>query len=60
MGNFVHYLQPSIVNNQIFPNVASGFGDTLPAMREQTVKVCVYKIKRLVCNGELSSVSVTH
>ena len=35
----MHHLQPAIVNDQVFPNVATGFGDTLPAMREQTVKV---------------------
>ena len=35
----MHHLQPTIVNDQVFPNVATGFGDTLPAMREQTVKV---------------------
>ena len=28
-----------MVNDQIFPNVAMGFGDTVPAMREHTVKV---------------------
>ena len=39
MDLFVQHLQPAIVNNQVFPNVATGFGDTLPAMRENTVKV---------------------
>ena len=39
----MHHLQPAIVNDQVFPNVATGFGDTLPAMREQTVKVFVSK-----------------
>lgn len=27
------------MDEQIFPHVALGFGDTIPAMREQTVKV---------------------
>ena len=35
----MQYLQPSVVNDQIFPNVAMGFGDTVPAMREHTIKV---------------------
>jgi len=35
----VQHLKPQIVDEQIFPHVALGFGDTVPAMREQTVKV---------------------
>ena len=40
LEHFVENLKPSTVDEQIFPNVALGFGDTVPAMREQTVKVC--------------------
>lgn len=36
---FIHHLKPSTVEEQIFPHVSLGFGDTVPAMREQTVKV---------------------
>lgn len=39
LDNFVLHLKPSTVDEQIFPHVALGFGDTVPAMREQTVKV---------------------
>lgn len=39
MEKFVKHLQPAVVDNQIFGCVATGFGDTLPAMREQTLKV---------------------
>ncbi|XP_074630282.1 N-terminal kinase-like protein [Acropora palmata] len=35
---FIHHLKPSTVEEQIFPHVSLGFGDTVPAMREQTVK----------------------
>lgn len=38
LDNFVQHLKPSTVDEQIFPHVALGFGDTIPAMREQTVK----------------------
>ena len=38
----MQYLQPAVVNDQIFPNVAMGFGDTVPAMREHTIKVTQY------------------
>jgi len=38
---FVDHLQPSTVNDQIFPHVSSGFSDTLPAMKEQTIKVSI-------------------
>ena len=40
LENFIEHLKPSTVDAQIFPHVALGFGDTVPAMREQTVKVC--------------------
>jgi SCY1-like protein 1 len=44
LENFIQYLQPAVVNDQIFPNVAMGFGDTVPAMREHTVKVGLYML----------------
>lgn len=47
MEMFVKHLQPSVVNNQIFPCVSSGFGDTLPAMREQTVKAMLLLAPKL-------------
>lgn len=37
---FINHFQPQIVNDQIFPQVAHGFLDTNPTIREQTVKVC--------------------
>lgn len=37
---FITHFQPAIVNDQIFPQVAHGFLDTNPTIREQTVKVC--------------------
>ena len=45
------------MNDQIFPNVAMGFGDTVPAMREHTVKVsCMhvdtYYNERTHCAGQ--------
>jgi len=44
------HLQAATVNDQIFPQVAHGFVDTNPTIREQTVKVseCVIKSKWLV------------
>ena len=39
LDQFIEHLQPSTVNEQIFPHVFIGFSDTLPAMREQTIKV---------------------
>ena len=54
LDQFVEHLQPSTVNDQIFPHVAIGFTDTLPAMREQTIKVgnvvCVHVFIYVVCN----------
>ena len=39
LENFIDHLQPSTVNDQIFPHVSTGFTDTVPALREQTIKV---------------------
>jgi SCY1-like protein 1 len=36
---FISHLQPSVVNDQIFTQIAHGFLDTNPTIREQTVKV---------------------
>lgn len=36
---FINHFQPQLVNDQIFPQVAHGFLDTNPTIREQTVKV---------------------
>ena len=33
------HLLPATVNDQIFPHIAQGFTDTVPALRELTVKV---------------------
>ena len=35
----MEHLLPSTVNDQIFPHIAHGYGDTVPAIRELTVKV---------------------
>lgn len=52
---FINHLQPQVVNDQIFSQVAHGFLDTNPTIREQTVKVrvidtyCVERVIILVC-----------
>ncbi|CAK8682654.1 unnamed protein product [Clavelina lepadiformis] len=35
---FAEHLQPVVVNSQVFPNMITGFMDTNPAIREQSVK----------------------
>ena len=44
LDQFIDHLQPATVNDQIFPHIATGFSDTVPALREQTIKVvtCSY------------------
>lgn len=37
--NISGHLQSNVVNDQIFPQIANGFMDTNPTIREQTVKV---------------------
>lgn len=39
LEHFIGHLQAATVNDQIFPQVAHGFMDTNPTIREQTVKV---------------------
>eukprot|EP01083_Nonionella_stella_P072077 194099_1 len=38
MGDYIDSLNNKIVTDSIFPSVASGFSDTLPVLREQTVR----------------------
>lgn len=44
---FIDHIQPSIVNNQIFPNVAQGFMDTNPTIRDHTIKCMIYLAPKL-------------
>ncbi|KAL8618368.1 hypothetical protein ACOMHN_047440 [Nucella lapillus] len=44
---FVEHLTPNVVNDQIFPNIASGFMDTNPVVRESTVKAMLHLAARL-------------
>jgi hypothetical protein len=37
----VGQLSPKLINSKIFPDVESGFADTNPTMREETIKVMV-------------------
>ncbi|XP_027040753.1 N-terminal kinase-like protein isoform X3 [Pocillopora damicornis] len=56
LDNFVQHLKPSTVDEQIFPHVALGFGDTIPAMREQTVKsmlLLASKLSEKTINNQL-------
>lgn len=39
LEHFIGHLHSNTVNDQIFPQVAHGFMDTNPTIREQTVKV---------------------
>uniref|UniRef100_A0A1L8DN65 N-terminal kinase-like protein n=1 Tax=Nyssomyia neivai TaxID=330878 RepID=A0A1L8DN65_9DIPT len=48
---FVSHLQPNVVNDQIFPQVAHGFLDTNPTIREQTVKSVIHLAPKLNYNN---------
>lgn len=39
---FIDHLHASTVNDEIFPQIAHGFMDTNPTIREQTVKVKIF------------------
>ncbi|XP_042909226.1 N-terminal kinase-like protein isoform X1 [Parasteatoda tepidariorum] len=44
---FIDHIQPSVINNQIFPNIAQGFLDTNPTIRDQTIKCMMYLAPKL-------------
>lgn len=44
---FVEHLSHGVVNDQIFPNVVSGFMDTNPVVREATVKAMLHLAAKL-------------
>ncbi|KAK7504801.1 hypothetical protein BaRGS_00003829 [Batillaria attramentaria] len=44
---FVEHLSHSVVNDQIFPNISSGFMDTNPVVREATVKAMLHLAGKL-------------
>ena len=52
----IDHLPQKIVNNQIFPQMVTGFTDMAPVVREETVKavlVIVPKLSDRIVNGEL-------
>ncbi|XP_015518741.1 N-terminal kinase-like protein [Neodiprion pinetum] len=51
LERFVNHLQPSTVNEAIFPQVARGFLDTNPAVREHTIKSVVHLASKLDYNN---------
>ncbi|XP_034941387.1 N-terminal kinase-like protein [Chelonus insularis] len=51
LDRFVSHLQPSTVNDAIFPQVARGFLDTNPAVREQTIKSIIHLAPKLDYNN---------
>ncbi|KAL1930747.1 hypothetical protein VTP01DRAFT_10909 [Rhizomucor pusillus] len=56
MPRFIDHIPNKAVSNQIFPNVATGFNDTVPLIREQTIKSIMYLVPKLsdkIINYEL-------
>ncbi|CAJ0582548.1 unnamed protein product, partial [Mesorhabditis spiculigera] len=47
IDEFATHLTPQIVNEKIFSNLATGFSDTSPAVRESTVKAMVSLAEKL-------------
>lgn len=48
---FIGHLQAGTVNDQIFPQIAHGFMDTNPTIREQTVKSVIHLAAKLNYNN---------
>ncbi|KAI7849139.1 armadillo-type protein [Circinella umbellata] len=56
MPKFIEHIPNKAVHNQIFPHVATGFTDTVPIIREQTIKsilVIVPKLNDRIINYDL-------
>lgn len=51
LEHFISHLQASTVNDQIFPQIAHGFMDTNPTIREQTVKSVIHLAPKLSYNN---------
>ncbi|XP_018327549.1 N-terminal kinase-like protein isoform X2 [Agrilus planipennis] len=51
LEHFIGHLQSVTVNDQIFPQVANGFMDTNPTIREQTVKSVIHLAPKLNYNN---------
>lgn len=47
MPKFIDHIPNKTVTNQVFPNVATGFTDTVPIIREQTIKSILYLVPKL-------------
>ncbi|KAI9319642.1 armadillo-type protein [Dichotomocladium elegans] len=47
MPKFIEHIPSKVVTNQIFPNVSTGFTDTVPVIREQTIKAILYLVPKL-------------
>ncbi|XP_039267471.2 N-terminal kinase-like protein [Styela clava] len=48
---FIEHLKPQVVNSQIFPNIITGFMDTNPAIREQSIKAMLLLAPKLNDNN---------
>lgn len=51
MEHYIGHLQPSTINDQIFPQIANGFLDTNPMIREQTIKSVIHLSPKLNYNN---------
>nr|XP_015837072.1 PREDICTED: N-terminal kinase-like protein [Tribolium castaneum] len=51
LEHFIGHLQAATVNEQIFPQIAHGFMDTNPTIREQTVKSVIHLAPKLSYNN---------
>ncbi|XP_031353468.1 N-terminal kinase-like protein isoform X2 [Photinus pyralis] len=51
LEHFISHLQSGTVNDQIFPQIAHGFMDTNPTIREQTVKSVIHLAPKLNYNN---------
>ncbi|KAK4514742.1 uncharacterized protein ATC70_002345 [Mucor velutinosus] len=56
MPKFIDHMTNKMITNQVFPHIATGFTDTIPIIREQTIKsilLIVPKLSERIINYEL-------
>jgi SCY1-like protein 1 len=51
LDQFIDQLQPTVINDQLFPHIITGFTDTAPAIREQTIKAALLLTPKLNDNN---------
>eukprot|EP01134_Creolimax_fragrantissima_P007322 CFRG7322T1 len=59
LSEFTEYLSPDVVNEKVFPQIATGFQDVMPALRMESMKASLALIK-VLDERNITSVLLKH